>query len=102
MTENEIHTLRNQTAQYAIEHVTGKGMHSGIAWLRDSFNDYFTAISSPNARTTDEATIGHRQLLAQKIAIDCIHALDGEQLKRLDGVLDEIARNPAHSRGQRR
>lgn len=99
--DKDINKLREQTSQYAIEHITGKGMHTGIAWLRDSFNDYFSAISSPNVRTTDEATIGHRQLLAQKIAIDCIHTLDGEQLKRLDGVLDEIARNPAQGRSQR-
>ena len=31
--------LQQQTAQYAVEHITGKGMHTGIAWLRDSFNE---------------------------------------------------------------
>jgi len=97
-----VEQLRQQTAQYAIEHITGKGMHTGIAWLRDSFNDYFAAISSPNARTSDEATIGHRQLLAQKVAIDCIHALDHQQLQKLDEVLEDIAMNPAHAKELKR
>ena len=38
--------------------------------------------------------LSHRHLLAQKVAIDCIHALDKEQLQQLDKVLDEIVKNP--------
>ena len=34
-----IDQLKEQTAQYAIEHITGRGMHTGIAWFRDSFNE---------------------------------------------------------------
>lgn len=100
MSDKEIQVLRDKTAQYAIEHITGEGMHKGIAWLRDSFNEYYQAISSPTARQSDEATIGHRKILAQKVAIDCIHALNNEQLQQLDKVLDEIANNPEQSRSR--
>lgn len=32
--------LLQETAQYAKEHITGKGMHTGIAWFEDSFEEY--------------------------------------------------------------
>ena len=38
--------------------------------------------------------LSHRHLLAQKVAIDCIHALDNEQLQQLDKVLEDIVKNP--------
>ena len=156
--EEKIDKLREQTAQYAIEHITGKGMHTGIAWLRDSFNDYCEAVGAkaydpddisfeiddltkylkqapwvaeiaakPTDRRThedlervvedficdfwlmrpEEATTKHvadvlkvadplsdRHLVAQKVAIDCIHALNSEQLNRLDDILADLAKNP--------
>ncbi|MBR1504786.1 MAG: hypothetical protein IJ614_01585 [Prevotella sp.] len=36
----------------------------------------------------------HRHLVGQKVAIDCIHALDKEQLQRLDSVLRDLEMNP--------
>ena len=38
--------------------------------------------------------LSHRHLLVQKVAIDCIHALDKEQLQQLDKVLEDIVKNP--------
>ncbi len=35
----KIDELEAKTAQYAVEHIKGKGQHTGIAWLRDSFNE---------------------------------------------------------------
>ena len=32
--------LLQETAQYAKEHITGKGMHTGIAWFQDSYEEY--------------------------------------------------------------
>ena len=156
--EKTTEQLKEQTAQYAVEHIKGEGMHTGINWLRDSFNEYCEAIGaieySPDdlsfeiedlvdnlkkepwvteiarkpadQRTTadvdrivndficeywlmqpEEVTskhvadvlmvadpLSHRHLLAQKVAIDCIHALNHEQLQQLDKVLDEIVKNP--------
>lgn len=44
MAKQNIGQLKEQTAKYAIEHITGKGMHTGIAWLRDSFNELCEAM----------------------------------------------------------
>ena len=89
----KIQKLREQTAQYSIEHITGNGMHRGIRWLQDSFNDYYNAISTPGIKISEESDIAHRKILAQKVAIDCIHALNKEQLEQLDKVLDGIAKD---------
>jgi hypothetical protein len=103
-TENpEIEKLRAETSQYAIEHITRKGMHTGIRWLEDSFNDYFKAISVPGVELPDIVEIHHRQLLAQRVAIDCAYALNKEQQEQLDKVLDGIAKdlNYGQSKGLR-
>ncbi len=156
--EKTIEQLKEQTAQYAIEHITGEGMYTGINWLRDSFNELCEAMHAnefnpdeisfelddlvdnlkkapwvadiagkpADQRTTEDIDrvvndfvceywlmrpeevttkhvadvltvanpLSHRHLLAQKIAIDCIHALNHEQLQQLDKVLDEIVKNP--------
>lgn len=96
----EIEKLRAETSQYAIEHITRKGMHTGIRWLEDSFNDYYKAISTPGAKISPEAEISHRQILAQKVAIDCIHALNKEQLEQLDKVLDGIAKDLSYEQNK--
>lgn len=156
--EKTIEQLKEQTVQYAIECITGEGMHTGINWFRDSFNEYCEAVGAneynpkdlsfeiedlvdnlkkepwvsdiagkaADKRTTEDIDrvvndfvceywlmrpeevtskhvadvlkfadpYSHRHLLAQKIAIDCIHALNHEQLQQLDKVLDEIVKNP--------
>ena len=77
-----IEDLQKQTAQYAIEHITGKGMHTGIAWLRDSFNDLCEAMGANEFNPDD---IGFE--------------LDDmvENLKKAPWVA-EIAGKPANSR----
>ena len=120
-----IDQLKEQTAQYAIEHITGKGMHTGIAWFRDSFNELCEAMHANEFNPDDLSfeiedlaenlkkepwvvvttkhvadvlkvadTLSHRHLVGQKVAIDCIHALDKEQLQRLDCVLRDLEMNP--------
>ena len=155
---NKLKKLQDQTVQYAIEHITGKGMHTGIAWFRDSFNEYCNAIGANEfnpddisfelddlvdnlkkapwvaeiaGKPTDQRTaadidrvvndficehwlmrpeevttkdvadvlkvadpLSHRHLVGQKIAIDCIHALNQEQLQQLDAVLRDLEKNP--------
>lgn len=98
----KIEKLRNETTQYAIEHITRKGLHTGYAWLRDAFNDYYEAIKTPGLNISEENDIAHRKILAQKVAIDCIHALNKEQLEKLDKVLDEIVTEPKISNGLHR
>lgn len=157
MTQKDIEQLKAQMALYAIEHITGKGMHKGIAWLRNSFNELCDAMGIPTPQEPDgydrediienleeepwvkdiagkpadirpqddtdrivndffckhwmvrpeEVTskdvaqllnfadpYSHRHIIGQKVAIDCIHALDKEQLERLDGILRDIEMNP--------
>ena len=155
---NIIEKLQKQTAQYAIEHITGKGMHTGIAWFSDSFNELCEAMGANEfdpddigfemddlvenlkkapwvaeiaGKPTDQRTaadidrvvndficehwlmypeevttkdvadvlkvadpLSHRHLVGQKIAIDCIHALNQEQLHQLDTVLRDLEKNP--------
>ena len=79
---NTIEKLQKQTAQYAIEHITGKGMHTGFAWFRDSFNELCEAMG---ANEFDPEDIGFE--------------LDDlvENLKKAPWVA-EIAGKPANSR----
>lgn len=163
-----VEELQEQTAQYAIEHITGKGLHKGIGWLRDSFNELCEAMGanefnpedigfelddlveflkkSPwvaeiaakpaDSRTTEDIDrvvndficenylmrpeevttkdvadvlkvadpLSRRHLVAQKVAIDCIYALDNDELQQLDGVLADLEKNPdlGRSKGMRR
>ena len=98
----KVKKLREQTSQYAIEHITKKGLHTGYAWVRDAFNEYYDAIKAPGAKISAESDIAHREILAQKVAIDCIHKLSHEQLQQLDKVLKEIVSENNLSNGLRR
>ena len=89
--EEELRAKLSEVSNFAIQHITGKGMQRGYRWLQDSFNEYYKMVSSPSAKISEESEIAHRKILAQKVAIDCIHALDNEQLRKLDKVLEEIA-----------
>ena len=153
-----VEELREQTAQYAIEHITGKGLHKGIGWLRDSFNQLCEAMGAnvfnpdeigfeldelaenlkkapwvaeiavksaddctledidrvvndficenylmrPEEVTTKDVAavlmvadpLSRRRLVAQKVAIDCIYALNNDELLELDGVLADLEKNP--------
>lgn len=163
-----IEELKEQTAQYAIEHITGKGLHKGIGWLRDSFNELCEVMGAnefnpedigfelddlveflkkapwvaeiagkpADSRTTEDIArivndficenylmrpeevttkdvadvlkvadpLSRRHLVAQKVAIDCIYALDNDELQQLDGVLADLEKNPdlGRSKGMRR
>lgn len=97
--DEELRVKLAEVSDFAIQHITGKGMRTGYRWLQDSFNEYYKMISSPGARISEESEIAHRKILAQKVAIECIHAFDKEQLQNLDKVLDEIATDLKSYRG---
>lgn len=92
MTDQELDRMEQRCSEYAIEHITGKGLHTGEPWVRDAFNEYCQAINANDYQ--------RRHIVAQKIAINSIHALDSGQLQRLDKVLDGIAREPGQARGR--
>lgn len=89
--DEELRAKLVEVSEFAIQHITGNGMQTDYHWLQDSFNEYYKMISSPGARISEEAEIAHREILAQKVAIECIHALSKEQLQNLDKVLNNIA-----------
>lgn len=92
MTDQDLDKMEQRCSQYAIEHITGKGLHTGERWLKEEFNEYCEAINANDYE--------RRHIVAQKIAINSIHALDHDQLQRLDKVLDGIAQQePSRSRG---
>lgn len=161
---NNLKGLQAQTAQYAIEHITGKGMHTGIAWFSDSFNELCDAMGAnefdpedigfelddlvenlkkapwvaeiagkpANSRTTEDISrvvedficeywlmqpeevttkdvadvlkvadpLSKRHLIGQKVAIDCIHALNNAELHRLDGILRDLEKNPDYGKSK--
>ena len=161
---NTIEKLQKQTAQYAIEHITGKGMHTGFAWFRDSFNELCEAMGAnefdpddigfelddlvenlkkapwvaeiagksadqcttedidrvvndficeywltrPEEVTTKDVAdvlkvadpLSKRHLVGQKIAIDCIHALNQEQLHSLDSILRDLEKNQDYGKSK--
>lgn len=39
--------ILQQTIQYAKEHITGKGMHTGIKWFQDAFEEYCKEYGEP-------------------------------------------------------
>ncbi len=92
MTTAELDKMEQKVNQYAIEHITGKGLHTGEPWVRDAFNQYCQAINANDYE--------RRHIVAQKIAINSIHALNSGQLRQLDKVLDGIARDPGQARGR--
>lgn len=53
MEEKKISMLKQQTAQYAVEHITGKGEHKEINWLRDSFNELCDEMNIPRPQELD-------------------------------------------------
>ena len=159
MTGDMMKQLYTRTAQYAIEHITGNGMHTDIVWFSDSFNELCEAMHANEFNPDDlsfeiedltknlkkepwvseiagkgsmitlpmedidlivnnficeywlmrpeEVTskhvvdvlkvadpLSHRHLVGQKVAINCIHALNLEQMQRLDDILRDIEMNP--------
>ena len=47
--------LLQQTAQYAVEHVTGEGMHTGFGWVRDSFEELCEAVGAGDRDLSGDA-----------------------------------------------
>lgn len=80
-----------EVADYAIKFIK-KGTH--YLWMRDSFNEYCDMTNANDQEL--------RHINAQRVAIECIHALDSSQLRKLDGELDAIVKNPNIGQGLNR
>ncbi|MBO4452073.1 MAG: hypothetical protein J5770_06630 [Bacteroidaceae bacterium] len=94
----KIGKLSAETAQYAVEHITRKGMHTGIAWFSDSFNELCDA--TPDQRI-DPDDIGFdfddvKEAIKRDPWIQEIAAKPAEQLTKADidrVVKDFISKN---------
>lgn len=106
---NNIHVDMNNTKinvkwaeliDFATQHATQEGTRRGIAWLRDSFNEYLTLADStpgygmggqPGSQFNREVLAGRILLHFNGVGAD--NVLDDEQLERLKESLDEIVKN---------
>ena len=79
--------LRAETADTAVKHIKEGDC---LTELNEKFNEYYDAIRSPGVVISEESEKGHREILAQKVAIDCIPRLSKEQLARLDQELEKV------------
>jgi len=94
--KKDIYTLRLQTAQYAVEYVTGKGEQREFTRLRDSFNELCEAMC-PDPKETCNSDYGyanHRNHVSFRVATDCIHVLSSDNMYKLGQVLGILEKNP--------
>lgn len=89
MVDNQ-YTKTRKTAVNALVHWAKTGW--GQFTMRDAVNDYLEA-SGANRLSIGgkEAIFARRKIAANRLAIDCIHALSKEELTNVDRILCEIA-----------
>lgn len=101
MIEKEIKEKWNEVLDYATEHATKKGLHTGIKWLEDSFNELLKmSEETPGyGMGGQHGSLHNREVLAQRIVLALgpfvggRHILDEEQLANLKDSLKEIVNN---------
>ena len=94
---------RDKLAQLASLAVAYAKTDRGYYQMRDAFNELCEK-SGANKGINDEATIGRRVLLVQRVCIETIPSLSKAAIDRLEEQLKDIANDysPARSRGFRR
>ena len=97
-TENDIQAKWNEVVDFATQHATGEGLRTGRRWLEDSFNEYFTMLADTKGRSKDWL-VGHRELIAQRLAIEVLGNVKGtdfrDKMAKLDDTLKDIVNNPS-------
>lgn len=85
----EIKRIEMETAKYAMEHITGKGLHTGFPWLRDSFVKLCGEVIS--AKGASEA-LGDtlKRVEARRIVDLCSQKLGFSQIVQLEEKLNKI------------
>ena len=100
-TEKDIKEKWQEVLDYATEHATKKGLHTGVKWLEDSFNEYLDMSEKvPGYGMGGQPGSQHnRQVLAGRIVLALgpyvggRHVLDDEQLVKLKESLNAIVKN---------
>ena len=101
MSEKEIKEKWSEVLEYATEHATKKGLHTGIKWLEDSFNEYLemTEKTPGYGMGGQPGSIHNREVLAERIVLALgpfvggRHVLDEQQLAKLKESLNFIVQN---------
>lgn len=98
MNEKKIKEKWNEVLDFATEYATKKGLHTGIKWIEDSFNEYLEMTdNTPGFGMGGQpGGIHNREVLAKRIVLALgpfvggRHALDQQQLARLKDSLNDI------------
>ena len=101
MTNIKIKEKWNEVLDFATEHATKKGLHTGIKWLEDSFNEYIElSEKTPGYGIGGQhGSLHNREVLAERIVlalgpfVDGRHVLDEQQLAKLKESLNFIVNN---------
>ena len=96
--KNKIEQKWEEVLDFATQHAKNQGMHRGILWLKDAFNEYLDMSDEvPGYGMGGQpGSQFNREVLAGKIALELgngiggRHVLDDEQLSRLKTSLDSI------------
>ena len=96
--EKNIKEKWGELLDYARQHATGEGMHTGIKWLTDSFNEYLTmSDATPGYGMGGQPGSQHnREVLAERILLKLgnhiggDHTISDEQEARLKESLAGI------------
>lgn len=60
--------------------------------VKEAFNAYCD-VNGAHRRSSEESVIGWREIVASAVTIDCLHALDTDQVHKLEADLKAIARD---------
>lgn len=90
-----------EVLDFSTEHVTKKGLHTGIKWLEDSFNEYLAMTEeTPSYGIGGQPGSPHnRRVLAERIVLALgpfvggRHVLSEQQLEKLKESLKDIVNN---------
>lgn len=101
MTDKQMNEKWQEVLDYATEHATKKGLHTGVKWLEDSFNEYLGMSEKvPGYGMGGQpGSMHNREVLAEKIVLALgpyvggRHVLDDAQLVNLKESLNDIVKN---------
>lgn len=104
--DKEINEKWQEVLDYATQHATNTGLHKGVRWLEDSFNEYVTmAANTVYGGGGQPGSIHNREVLAQKVLLELGHHIGGagviseNQEAKLKATLKEIVDDQSVQRG---
>lgn len=105
-TEKDIKEKWQEVLDYATEHATKKGLHTGVKWLEDSFNEYLElSDNTPGYGMGGQpGSIHNREVLAERVCLELgnhvggRHLIDESQETKLRQTLNDIVNNERQNR----